>query len=84
MILIATGALTVLHPGRCFRGHWKILAIGKDEEPGYDSDGSRVSNQPTTSVAQVKECSTISAQEIKAQTQQSVAEMAVTPMANPR
>ncbi|KAK5046221.1 hypothetical protein LTR84_008364 [Exophiala bonariae] len=84
MILIATGALTVFHPGRCFQGHWKILAIEKDEEPGYDSDGSRVSDQPRTSGAAVKECSTISAQEIKAQTQHSVAEVVLTPMASPK
>jgi len=35
MILIATIALTILHPGRCFQGCWTIRAVKKDEPPGH-------------------------------------------------
>ena len=24
MMIIATGSLTLLHPGLCFQGHWKV------------------------------------------------------------
>lgn len=62
MILIATSALTVLHPGRCFHGHWKIPAGSKDRQPGYDSDDTGVTTPPKTPVAVVKECSRASAE----------------------
>lgn len=63
MILVATGALTIFHPGRCFLGYWNLPASGKDQEAGCDLYDTDDVTPPKTPVAVAKEFSSASAEE---------------------
>ena len=41
MMIVATGSLTLLHPGVCFQGHWKV-----EREPWPEDHGVVESVKP--------------------------------------
>lgn len=64
MILVATGALTIFHPGRCFLGYWEIPASRKDQEVACDSYDTDNVTPTKTPVGVAKEFSSASAEEV--------------------
>lgn len=77
MILIATGALTILHPGRCFRGCWTIREVKQDEGLGYTTCDAATMSMLKLPTAMGKGCPPSLSQEANISPHHSVPKLSV-------